>query len=246
MPGADKAGPVADRAIKDLEALRTSLTRSLSQLLLRLDTEPGEDSLVRRQAQTQAAVYRQVVRLLAEQGVKKAQTIAGERAAQAVEAVVGDPGDLTTDVKRELDRIVKDQNDEVAKAFGEATQEIRRAINAGTTNGQSLAALTNAVGERLGAAVTKAQAAVDAGIMGAGRHAVVSAAQATAKADGVDLVYRYVGPKDAKNRPFCRPLVGKTYTEKQIAKMDNGQVGDVFTFAGGYNCRHSWAPVVKE
>lgn len=244
MAGADKAGPVADRAIKDLEALRTSLTRSLSQLLLRLDTEDGTDSLKRRQAQTQAAVYRQVVRVLEEQGVRKAQTVAGERAAQAVEAVVGKAGDLPTDVRDELDRIVKGQNDEVAKAFGEAADDIRRAINAGTTNGQSLAALTNAVAERVGVAVTKAQSAVDSAVMGAGRHAVVSVARQSAKTDGLDIKYKYIGPLDVKTRPFCRKVINKTFTEKQIEKMDNGQGLDVFTFCGGYNCRHSWAPVL--
>lgn len=244
MAGADRAGPVADAAIRDLEAVRGALTRSMVRLLMRLDTAPGSDSLIKA-AQTQAAVYRQIVRELDALGVKQIQTIAGARALQAVEATVG-MGPVPADVRAEIDRIVKGQNAEVAAAFREARDEIRRAINVGTTSGSSLAALTRDVGERIDVATTKAQAAVDAAIMGAGRHAVVSAAKLVAEEDGVDLVYVYVGPQDVKTRPFCRPLVGKAVTEKTLGELDNGQGLDVATFAGGYNCRHSWAPMSRE
>ena len=58
MSGADAAGPVADSAIEDLRAVRDALQRDLLRILLQLDTEPGEDSLVRRQGQTAVAVFR--------------------------------------------------------------------------------------------------------------------------------------------------------------------------------------------
>jgi hypothetical protein len=36
-------------------------------------------------------------------------------------------------------------------------------------------------------------------------------------------------------------------SKKQIIKLDNGQPssGPPLTAGGGYNCRHSWAPVSK-
>lgn len=59
-----------------------------------------------------------------------------------------------------------------------------------------------------------------------------------------ELRFRYSGPTDKLERPFCRRLTdaGKSYTREQIAKMDNGQfpVGSVFTTCGGWNCRHVW------
>ena len=58
--------------------------------------------------------------------------------------------------------------------------------------------------------------------------------------EGIDLVYVYVGPRDGKNRPFCKTWVGKAVT--QPSGMDNGQGLDVADYCGGYNCRHSWAP----
>lgn len=54
--------------------------------------------------------------------------------------------------------------------------------------------------------------------------------------------YFYAGPVDKLERPFCRHLTdaAKSYTREQIARMDNGQIPNVFISGGGWNCRHSW------
>ncbi len=56
------------------------------------------------------------------------------------------------------------------------------------------------------------------------------------------LLYKYFGPKDVLNRPFCARLkaADRSYTRAEIDAMDNGltPVGTVFTMAGGWNCRH--------
>jgi len=56
------------------------------------------------------------------------------------------------------------------------------------------------------------------------------------------LRYRYSGPQDKLERPFCRHLTeaGKAYTREQIAQMDNGQIPNVFISRGGWQCRHQW------
>lgn len=56
--------------------------------------------------------------------------------------------------------------------------------------------------------------------------------------------FKYIGPNDKFNRPFCKHHVGKVYTSEEIAELDNGQGLEVFQFGGGYNCRHYWQPVV--
>ena len=66
-----------------------------------------------------------------------------------------------------------------------------------------------------------------------------------AESAGLDL-FLYVGPKDGITRPFCRKLVGKVLSKSQINRLNNGQgAGPVLTTGGGYNCRHSWAPISK-
>ncbi len=64
---------------------------------------------------------------------------------------------------------------------------------------------------------------------------------------GRELRYTYEGPPsgDKLIRPFCKRLMvlaaaGRTWTRRQIESMDNGQLPDSFTTAGGFNCRHQW------
>lgn len=56
------------------------------------------------------------------------------------------------------------------------------------------------------------------------------------------LYYVYEGPDDKLTRPFCHKLkqAKKVYTREDIARLDNGQLPDVWTTCGGYNCRHQW------
>lgn len=55
--------------------------------------------------------------------------------------------------------------------------------------------------------------------------------------------FLYVGPLDKITRDFCREIVGKVFTKVQILQMDNEQGLDVFSFGGGFNCRHRWNPL---
>jgi hypothetical protein len=78
--------------------------------------------------------------------------------------------------------------------------------------------------------------------MAAGRHAVIAAAREVE--EDLGLVWVYVGPRDDKNRDFCRAWVGKAVTDP--ARLDNGQGLPADDYAGGYGCRHSWAPTPIE
>jgi len=54
----------------------------------------------------------------------------------------------------------------------------------------------------------------------------------------------YMGPRAGGNiRPFCRALVGKAFAPSELEGVDNAQVGNVLTSAGGYNCRHYLTPI---
>jgi len=62
------------------------------------------------------------------------------------------------------------------------------------------------------------------------------------------LRYRYSGPVDKLERPFCRHLTDtdRAYTREQIDRMDNGQLPNVFITGGGWNCRHQWILDTRE
>jgi hypothetical protein len=66
--------------------------------------------------------------------------------------------------------------------------------------------------------------------------------------------YKYTGPKDSKNRTFCRRVLDKNliFRKEDINSMsiggDNKQFGiyDIFTYKGSYGCRHYWTRLVYE
>jgi hypothetical protein len=63
------------------------------------------------------------------------------------------------------------------------------------------------------------------------------------------LKFRYYGPRDKLNRPFCRSILAENAprTRAQINKLDNrSSLKPVFTAAGGWNCRHQWIPTEEE
>lgn len=65
--------------------------------------------------------------------------------------------------------------------------------------------------------------------------------------------YKYVGPKDQKNRTFCAEMMAanKVFRIEDIDKMSNRSVNPVgpdgysiFEWRGSYNCRHKWVQLV--
>jgi hypothetical protein len=62
------------------------------------------------------------------------------------------------------------------------------------------------------------------------------------------ILYKYEGPKDSKNRKFCRQILDKNllYRLEDINNMSlegaNSEFStyDIFTYKGSYNCRHRW------
>jgi hypothetical protein len=249
--GAGPAGDSADAARRDLELLRQRLERELVRIMSALDTERGTPALISdtEARKNAAAVYRQVERMLKEQGVSTIRTVLTERALQAIDAVA--PGQAwPPNVRRELEAIVNRQIADVVDVFNVASSEVRQAVNAGVTTGGNLGDLVAAVADRMSVAFFRATSAVDSAIMAVGRRAVVGAAAQLA--GDADIVFVYVGPTDAKNRPFCAIWMGredgvrKAVTLEHMATLDNGQGLPVEDYCGGYNCRHSWAPIPRE
>ena len=70
-----------------------------------------------------------------------------------------------------------------------------------------------------------------------------------AKAKDAGLThFTYTGTLVRDSRPFCRDMLNKTLTEKEIQDTWNNQgwqgkaTGDPFIVRGGYRCRHTWIP----
>jgi hypothetical protein len=69
----------------------------------------------------------------------------------------------------------------------------------------------------------------------------------------VKFRYKYVGPKDAKNRTFCAEMMraNRVFRIEDIIEMSNRSVNpvgpdgyDMFEWRGSFNCRHKWVQLI--
>jgi hypothetical protein len=69
----------------------------------------------------------------------------------------------------------------------------------------------------------------------------------------VKFRYKYVGPKDSKNREFCGEMMkaNRVFRIEDINEMSLRTVNsvgpdgyDIFTWRGSYNCRHRWVQLM--
>lgn len=67
--------------------------------------------------------------------------------------------------------------------------------------------------------------------------------------------YKYVGPKDDKNRTFCSEMMNARRVFRiedimEMSKLSVNEIGpdgyDIFTWRGSYNCRHKWVQLIYE
>jgi len=60
--------------------------------------------------------------------------------------------------------------------------------------------------------------------------------------------YYYNGPRDDKNRDFCRQVLDANliYRREDISKLSNPDFGEynIFEYAGSYGCRHKWSKII--
>jgi hypothetical protein len=66
--------------------------------------------------------------------------------------------------------------------------------------------------------------------------------------DNYRVRFKYVGPRDNKNRQFCAQMLSfnRIYREEDIAQLSNPDFGvyDIFLYRGSYNCRHTWVRLI--
>ena len=66
--------------------------------------------------------------------------------------------------------------------------------------------------------------------------------------DNYRVRFKYVGPRDSRNRQFCASMLSfnRIYREEDISQLSNPQFGvyDIFLYRGSYNCRHTWVKLI--
>jgi hypothetical protein len=66
--------------------------------------------------------------------------------------------------------------------------------------------------------------------------------------DEIRVRYKYIGPRDEKNRVFCAQMLAadRVYTIEDIEQLSNPEFGNynIFLYRGSFNCRHAWVRLV--
>lgn len=238
----------ADAAGRRLEQLRAALNKHIRDLLLKLATKDGV--LLTDSIANAADVSRQVLEAMRQRGQLVIPSVMEEAAAKVVKNVLrpgAAPPGFAAMAGPEIDAIISGRTREVSRVFGYYVDEIRQAIDRGVATGIDLSDLIEEVAAKVDATFARVASAVDTGIVGVGRAIIVEQAEASAAAGGEEMVFKYIGPKDTKTRPFCRKHMNKYFTIAALDRLDNGegQPKPVSRFMGGWLCRHSLAPVPR-
>lgn len=235
---------IADAAKTRLERLRDTSTRRIRSLVLKLKTEDGE--LIRSELANARAVRSQIVARLREiEKDIRGEIVAGVRLVrrEVLASTGGAEDGFAAEAGPALDAIIDGHLDEVTEAIKGSIDEVRAAVDAGVATSAPLERLIDKVEERVLAGFARTANAIDSAIIASGRTVLVTQTELAAEESGVVMLYRYVGPNDRKTRPFCAKHLGKVFSREALDKLDNGQIGPVSSYLGGYGCRHSLAPI---
>lgn len=256
---ADDAFPFESAANARLQRIKEALMQEIVARLQRLDQSDGKLSSEREALANAARIRSQIVQLLKESGAGAVDDVADASIMDAVNAALASSAPAPTvdnggmigfstdpDTRDSILRSVSGALDPVPGLFGDAASEIRAAIDLGINTGSDLQSVIAKVAERMDVTFTLAQTAVDTSIRGAMRMATIKQAERGAEAMGVTMLYLYLGPDDAKTRPFCEAHVGKAYPLEVLRQMDNGTPLPVVPYCGSYNCRHTLSPLTLE
>ena len=155
-----------------------------------------------------------------------------------VRAIGGSTGELTQVALLRLAALKSIAIDDLLREGEAITTRVNQAVLRGTFGRQQPAKVIEEVAKILDTSRARVQTLYDTSVSIYGRQV-----EAISAGDDPDTRFVYLGPVDAKVRPFCLRHVGKVYTRKDIDEMDNGQLSNVFLTGGGYNCRHTWTEI---
>lgn len=160
----------------------------------------------------------------------------------------------------QISRLVKNPPDSFTKGLADAQDNLSRLVMANAAsilNDLAAKALTmSASGQTRGflAAAEDLLASATRGLVDAFQNALFMweriVLDKIAQAFAEEPKFIYAGPRDRKNREFCREIVGTPpRTRAEVEELNNHPAlhyyvpPNVFILCGGHNCRHVWVPV---
>lgn len=231
-----------------LDQLRRALLAEMIRIMASMDGAPnGVTVSSADNLRNAAAVRQQILAALRDAGVQvveeEIERAAAEVAAQVLATAPG-AADFAPRATARIETVLRGQIDQLANVWSDGADSLRLAIDRGVVSGLDLRELTDRVTAALEMTFAQAETVVNSAIMGVQRAALLEVGEES----GEPLVYAYLGADDSKTRPFCAAHKDRAYTKAALDRLDNGagQPKPVSVFLGGYNCRHTLAPMTPE
>lgn len=257
MPTLDQFLGAADARQTLIDAFSATVSEQMPEIVGRLldlievylEASPGALSLGELSS---VAAFGDLLEMLNEAGLSEVADGMRVQLAQLADAVAGNlrlgglkAGQLTFDASA-LEALIEYKVRDVIETLATPiAKEIQSAWVSSTFTGRPIREAMAEAAEGLLTSKTAAQAET---VVGTAFNAIDRSVTAgTVDAEDPDIVYLYVGPSpsdgDTITRKTCGHIVNKYATREQIARLENGQIPDVFLHGGGWNCRHSWQPL---
>jgi hypothetical protein len=143
------------------------------------------------------------------------------------------------EIEKEVALVLKD-------ALRQSSPNVYKALSSGLSRDEMIAKIMDITSKAEGYASTL----TDTGLSVIGRERIND----TAKDLGLSW-YRYIGGVIDTSRDFCIERDGGYYHEEEVqewadedwdGKIEGTDSENIFTFCGGWNCRHSLVPVLKQ
>lgn len=247
----------AELAIAPLRDMLKDLDARIAGILQTLKKKDGD--FVAGQARNAARVRRQVVEALKNLGARDVSTSMqdslaaaaeriGERVAKDLKRDGDEAGGFTfdADASQDIARIANGYTKGIAAIFGDNGKLLLREINSALTGAGDVEKLIQRASYRVETSFSQSKTIVDTAVSAASRTAITETAGAVVDEGGQPVfVYRYVGPSDDLTRPFCDDHLGKYVSQEYIERTLNDQGLPMSSTCGGYNCRHSLAPIER-
>lgn len=235
MPGEAEIQRATARVERILADLSVAILQEIQRLIASFDTEEGKLETTRYNLRSIDDVRRQVQQIAVGQGAEQIARLLEVELPEVIQASLEESGlgqfapQITDDIFDFFDGL----EEEVIKNLNDTSGDLARAIRRGIVGGSQTSELLDSVARSLDTTLGRAATAVEGGIRRFNERVTLETAR------DLDFYYVYIGPDDAKTRPYCRPRVGKVLNQEQAdAAAANVE--------GRWNCRHDLAPITLE
>jgi hypothetical protein len=236
-PADDGIGREADRATGAVARRSREAQSQAATLVTKL---PSADGNLERDNASTAQVRSAVLRML-EREADRVIDETERRAVSAVSQAIGNSrldSDALDRIEGAIDPLLREMRD----VFADGADRVRRLIDDEVRAKRPVAQLQRDIEDTVAGIFARASSAADTAVMSGARKARIELAEGGDSPMG----YVYAGPRDKKNRPFCRTHYDQVWTREAMRRLDNGHGLPVETSCGGYLCRHMWSPIDLE